>query len=311
MPSAPQVVSTTNSLTKPTISISGSSVLCGGGNVTLTSSSSTGNLWFKNGNSTGAITQSITVSEPGDYSVLVTTGTCTSAMSLTTTISGGVKAGFTTANASNNCDSTISFTSTSANTTSTWNFGDGTTGTGNSVSHKYATTGLFTVQQAVVSVGGCKDTAVQTITVASCPPPPTTCNITPGFTVISNTVNGGSYTYISTSTITNGNMTYFWDLGNGTTSTLISPSVTYAMAGTYQVKLVVTGDLGCKDSITQSVVVTITAPPVTPPSCTAPVADFTINNASQCLTGNAFSFTNTSTGTTPSYTWNFGDGGAL
>jgi PKD repeat protein len=312
VPSAPQVVSTTNTLTKPTISASGSTILCNGGSVILTSSSATGNLWFKNGNSTGAITPSITVTEPGDYSVLVSTGTCTSAMSLTTTVAGGVKAGFITANATNNCDSTFSFTSTSANTTSTWNFGDGTTATGNSVTHKYATVALFTVQQAVISANGCKDTAVQTVTIVSCPPPPapTTCNITPGFTIINNTVNGGSYTYISNSTITNGNMTYFWDLGNGTTSTLISPSVTYATAGTYQVKLVVTGDLGCKDSITQSVVVTIAAPPVTPPACTAPVADFTIANATQCLTGNAFSFTNTSTGTAPSYTWTFGDGSA-
>jgi PKD repeat protein len=312
VPSLPQVVSTTNTLTKPTVSASGTTVLCNGGSVTLTSSSATGNLWFKNGNSTGAITPSITVTEPGDYSVLVSTGTCTSAMSLITTVAGGVKASFTTANASNNCDSTISFTSTSANTTSKWNFGDGGTGTGNSVTHKYATTGVFTVQQAVISVGGCKDTTVQSVTVVSCPPPPvpTTCNITPGFTIINNTVNGGSYTYISTSTITNGNMTYFWDLGNGTTSTLISPSVTYTTAGTYQVKLVVTGDLGCKDSITQSVVVTIAVPPVTPPACTAPVADFTIANATQCLVNNAFSFTNTSTGTAPSYTWTFGDGSA-
>ncbi len=43
--------------------------------------------------------------------------------------------------------------------------------------------------------------------------------------------------------------------------------------------------------------------PVTPPD-----AQFTINNASQCLTGNSFVFTNTSTGTGNSYVWTFGDG---
>ncbi|WP_276132304.1 PKD domain-containing protein [Polluticoccus soli] len=42
-----------------------------------------------------------------------------------------------------------------------------------------------------------------------------------------------------------------------------------------------------------------------------PVPDFTINNASQCLPGNSFNFTNTSTiagaSSTMTYSWNFGD----
>ena len=38
-----------------------------------------------------------------------------------------------------------------------------------------------------------------------------------------------------------------------------------------------------------------------------PVSDFTINNQSQCLRGNSFSFTNKSTGAI-AYTWDFGDG---
>jgi len=65
----------------PTISASGVTTFCNGGNVTLTSSSATGNLW-----STGATTQSITVSAAGNYSVSVTSGGCTSALSDETTV---------------------------------------------------------------------------------------------------------------------------------------------------------------------------------------------------------------------------------
>ena len=63
--SAPFAV-TANAL-PPTPTISGPSALCPGSTITVTSSSATGNLW-----STGAVTQSITVSAAGSYSVTVT-----------------------------------------------------------------------------------------------------------------------------------------------------------------------------------------------------------------------------------------------
>lgn len=59
-------------LTSPTIT-STSSTICFGGNVTLTSSTPTGNTW-----SNGATTQSITVTSTGTYSLTNTNGICTS-----------------------------------------------------------------------------------------------------------------------------------------------------------------------------------------------------------------------------------------
>ncbi|MFY8034867.1 MAG: FG-GAP-like repeat-containing protein, partial [Flexibacteraceae bacterium] len=56
-----------------TPTISGSTSIPAGGNTTLTSSSATGNLW-----SNGAITQSITTSTPGTYTLQVVSGACTS-----------------------------------------------------------------------------------------------------------------------------------------------------------------------------------------------------------------------------------------
>ena len=48
---------------------------------------------------------------------------------------------------------------------------------------------------------------------------------------------------------------YFWNLGNGTTSTEQNPTVVYNQSGTYTVKLVTTATDGCKDSVIQSLVV--------------------------------------------------------
>src|SRR5690606_40393290 len=73
---------TVNALpTTPTITASGATTFCQGGNVTLTSSSATGNIW-----SNGATTQSITVTESGSYSVSVDNGTCASATSAATSV---------------------------------------------------------------------------------------------------------------------------------------------------------------------------------------------------------------------------------
>lgn len=64
-------ITVTNNSTTPTITASGPTTFCAGGSVTLTSSSATGNTW-----STGATTQSITVSTAGSYTVSVNSGGC-------------------------------------------------------------------------------------------------------------------------------------------------------------------------------------------------------------------------------------------
>ncbi|MES2587754.1 MAG: M43 family zinc metalloprotease [Bacteroidota bacterium] len=77
------VISTTLTATPatPTISASGATTFCQGGSVVLTSSSASGNLW-----STGATSQSITVSTTSSNTVAVTTGGCSSASSSSTDV---------------------------------------------------------------------------------------------------------------------------------------------------------------------------------------------------------------------------------
>jgi len=64
-------------------------------------------------------------------------------------------------------------------------------------------------------------------------------------------------TFRSTSTVPTGSITdWQWDFGDGNTSDGISTTNhTYAVAGTYQVRLIVETNLGCQDSITQEIIV--------------------------------------------------------
>ena len=74
-------------------------------------------------------------------------------------------------------------------------------------------------------------------------------------------------TVAMTDTSTDIPTSWAWDLGNGTTSTVQNPSVTYAAAGTYTVTLIATNATGASAPVTQTIVVT---PPVTIPPTTSP-----------------------------------------
>lgn len=55
--------------------------------------------------------------------------------------------------------------------------------------------------------------------------------------------------------LTNNGQTYFWDLGNGATSTMVHPNNTYDFPGTYDVTLIGTDRNGCIDSITKPITI--------------------------------------------------------
>ena len=93
---------------------------------------------------------------------------------------------------------------------------------------------------------------------------------------------------------------YAWTFGDGGTSTAAAPSHVYGAAGTYTVKLTVTGP-GGSNTQTRTGYIVVSVP-------SAPVAQFT----GSPLAGNfplTVNFTNTSTGSITSYAWTFGDGG--
>ncbi|WP_074958795.1 beta strand repeat-containing protein [Chryseobacterium formosense] len=85
--SAGMAVTVNSNSTAPTVSAGGPTTFCAGGNVNLTSSSATGNQWYKDGAIiSGATGQTYSANASGTYTVVVTTGGCTSLASAGTSV---------------------------------------------------------------------------------------------------------------------------------------------------------------------------------------------------------------------------------
>jgi PKD repeat protein len=177
--------------------------------------------------------------------------------------------------------------STGVGNTYLWQFGDGTTSTAINATKTYLNIGTYTVKLIVTNINGCKDSTTQDVDVTSSP----VVSFTSGNTLCSIGLN------VLFNNSSSGVNSYNWSFGDGTFSNTTNPSKTYATAGTYNVKLVATGSGGCKDSVTQTIAVDSKAS-----------ADFSINNTTQCINSNLFTFTNNTTGAFISSAWSFGDG---
>lgn len=127
-----------------------------------------------------------------------------------------------------------------------WNFGDGETGTGETVSHTYAEPGSYSVSHTVSTSNGCQGSVSQTVLVVSAP--------VADFTAT--TVCQGETTHF-TSTSTGDQISgYQWNFGDGETSMGETTNHTYEQAGTYQVTLTTEGSGGtCSDEATHTVTV--------------------------------------------------------
>ncbi|WP_304412825.1 PKD domain-containing protein [Cellulomonas sp. HZM] len=174
-----------------------------------------------------------------------------------------------------------------------WDFGDGASATGATASHTYATSGTKTISLTVKDDKGASATTTRTVAVVA-PNQPPTARFTTQTHALKVSVDG------STSTDADGTVaSYAWSFGDGTTDTGATASHTYASAGTYTVKLVVTDDAGATDTTTKDVTVAPNA---------APTARFTsqVTDLKVSVDGSTSSDTD---GTVASYTWTFGDGG--
>jgi hypothetical protein len=86
-PSAATTVTVNPIPPTPTITPSGLSTFCEGGEIILTSSSASGNQWYLDGNPIGGATnQTYGAGAAGDYTVMITTSGCTGAPSAATTV---------------------------------------------------------------------------------------------------------------------------------------------------------------------------------------------------------------------------------
>ncbi|TNM61051.1 PKD domain-containing protein [Streptomyces sp. NP160] len=179
-----------------------------------------------------------------------------------------------------------------------WDFGDGSTGTGVSPRHTYTTAGSHVVTLVVTDDKGLTGTTSQTVVTTA----PTPTNQAPSASFTATTANLQVGFDASASADSDGTVaSYAWDFGDGATGTGRTAQHTYAAAGTYQVKLVVTDDKGATGSVTRDVEVTR---PV--PANQAPTAAFT-SSADGLKASLDASGSRDSDGTVASYAWDFGD----
>ncbi|MEO0900085.1 MAG: PKD domain-containing protein [Bacteroidota bacterium] len=174
-----------------------------------------------------------------------------------------------------------------------WDFGDGTTGTGASSSHFYATPGTYTVSLTITNVNGCSDTETKSAVIEVLNGPTSvfiisdTVNCTPLIATFNNASLAGDAAISG----------YAWDFGNGQVSSNISETIIFSPAGTYNVEFIVTDNNGCRDTSMQQV----RAVPL-------PVADFTASSVVGCDEQITFNDLTSTTNTIVGWEWDFGDG---
>ena len=172
-----------------------------------------------------------------------------------------------------------------------WNFGDGTTSSEINPVKTYVTPSLYNVTLTVNGPGGSSNVTSQVnVRGPQAPRASFTANPTNGDAPLTVQFTDTSSGVISS---------WFWNFGNGQTSTERNPRTTFNNVGTFNVFLTVTGPGGTA----VAVVPVIVRSPAIPP----PVASFTFAPSSG-MAPLTVQFNNTSSGNISSYSWNFGDG---
>ncbi len=127
----------------------------------------------------------------------------------------------------------------SAYTSYSWGFGDGTSSTQQSPSHAYNSTGPYLVCLTIKDTG-CSDTYCDTLFTNS--NGGGNCNV-----YFTDSTYGDTTAFNALTKGTNGNITYSWDFGDGTSSTQQNPVHVYPKAGMYYACLTIT-DSSCTSS---------------------------------------------------------------
>ena len=133
--------------------------------------------------------------------------------------------------------------------TSSWDFGDGTTLNllnPTSLVHYYNQPGVYSVTAIVTNIYGCSDTITFPNEVIIYPTP------TASFTT-NTTIADIVYPYFEFYDNSAGAINYYWNFGDSNWSNDVNPTHTYNIEGNYLVELTVTNEYNCFDIATQIV----------------------------------------------------------
>lgn len=117
-----------------------------------------------------------------------------------------------------------------------WDFGDGTVSNQKDPVHVYKESGRYQVCLKIVSAGACESSICNSIDVGF---PPDHCSAS-----ISATNNGSNTVAFSALITGQAPFTYYWDFGDGKSSTLAQPVHQYLIPGAYAVQLTVKDSKG-------------------------------------------------------------------
>jgi len=188
-----------------------------------------------------------------------------------------------------------------------WNFGDGSTGSGRSVAHVYSQ-GSFSMKVLLTVTDSASPHASQTLlhylTVHSPPAALTASFSSTSQTGQSSTVVVGQWMrFDAAASGGTSPYSYSWSFGDGTSSTGLEVFHTYTSPGTFTVALTINDSGSPQQTATAQKIITVASPPA------VLTASF-VYSPSSPQTGQAITFTGTTGGGTPPYSsyWTFGDG---
>lgn len=183
---------------------------------------------------------------------------------------------------------TVTFTNNSiGNTQNQWTFGDGSGNSFISPSHIYLNQGTYNVT-LITSNAVCSDTSTQIVN--------TLHPLMSSFTVDKDSACAEQlFSFTNTST-TSSPSSYLWIFGDGIISTSPNTSHAYNIPGNYNVSLIVTDQIPCKDTMTKSLKV-----------FGGPPAHIDVSSTSVCL-GDPLSFQTNGVANYSHLIWGLGDG---
>ena len=128
--------------------------------------------------------------------------------------------------------------------TYSWDFGDGTTASGDTGEHTYALTSEYTVTLLVTSSDKQQVEVTKTVQAVVAMSAAINTSIDGLSVNFRSSVNGGDGSYI-----------YSWDFGDGSSATGTNPNHTFASAGRYDVELTITDGTGAEITVSKSITV--------------------------------------------------------
>lgn len=179
-----------------------------------------------------------------------------------------------------------------------WDFGDGSTGTGETITHRYSGAGAYNVVLLVTDNSGNTDSTGQTVTIGDNESPVASFIYSP----TNPAVNEDIYFNASDSYDPDGTIaSYEWDFGDGTTGSGQTITHQYSRSDTYKVVLVVTDNSGSSGSTNQTIAVGDNENPVA--SFIYSPTDPAVNDEIYFNASDSYD----PDGTIVAYEWDFGD----